>query len=175
MSGWGLRSCANEHEHLRGKTYTYTHSEGHWTWGEWRGVNNIWSPVTQIPIRTSTMKHLPIKSNDACDLKGITVKWCIQRDYGHLQMAGVQESAKSFDSPHWHKAGGWARDVFSYQYELNALSYKPLNPFIITSIAKHVSLAPWEIVRVCAPINAFLWEMIITNVEVGWMTIPHRV
>lgn len=40
----------------------------------------------------STMKHLPIKSNDARDLKGITVKWCIQWDYGHLQMAGVQES-----------------------------------------------------------------------------------
>lgn len=33
------------------------------------------------------MKHLPIKSNDACDLKGIKVKWCIQPDYGHLQMA----------------------------------------------------------------------------------------
>lgn len=45
------------------------------------------------------MKHLPIKSNDACDLKGITVKWCIQRDYGHLQMASVQESTESFGGP----------------------------------------------------------------------------
>lgn len=45
------------------------------------------------------MKHLPIKSNDACDLKGITVKWCIQWDYGHLQMAAAQESTKSFSSP----------------------------------------------------------------------------
>lgn len=115
VSGWGLRRCANEREHLRGKTHTYTHFEGHWTWGEWLGVNNIWSLVTQIPIWTSAMKHLPIKSNDACDLKGITVKWCIQRDYGHLQMASVQESAQSVGSPQWHKAGGWAREVFSHQ------------------------------------------------------------
>lgn len=93
----------------------HTHSEGHWTWGEWLRVNNIWSPVTQIPIRTSAMKHLPIKSNDACDLKGITVKWCVQRHYGHLQMAGVQEV----------QAAGWARNGFNHQYELNVLCYKP--------------------------------------------------
>lgn len=50
------------------------------------------------------MKHLPIKSNDACDSKGITVKWCIQLDYGHLQMASIQENAESFGRPFWHKA-----------------------------------------------------------------------
>lgn len=155
VSGRGLRSCAKQPEHLRGKTHTYTHFEGHWTWGEWLRVNNIWSPVTQIPIRMSTMKHLPIKSNDACDLKGIMVKWCIQRDYGHLQMAGVQESAKSFDSLYWHKAGGWARDVFSHQHELNALSYKHLNPFIIACIGKHLCLASREIVGECTSINVF--------------------
>lgn len=41
------------------------------------------------------MKHLPIKSNDACDLKGITVKWCIQPDYGYLQMASVHGKTQS--------------------------------------------------------------------------------
>lgn len=122
-----------------------SHFEGHWTSVEWLRVNNIWSPVTQIPIRTSTMKHLPIKSNDACDSRGIMVKWCIQPDYGHLQMASVQENAESFSRPYWHKARGWTRDVFGHQYELNALRYRPLNPFIIACAAMHLCLSSWEI------------------------------
>lgn len=83
-----LNTCEGEMH-----AYAHTHTLKVTELEEWLRVNNIWSPVARIPIRTSVMKHLPIKSNDACDLKGITVKWCIQRDYGHLQMAGVQESA----------------------------------------------------------------------------------
>lgn len=84
--------------------------EGHWTLGDWLNVS---SPVAQIPMPTSTMKHLPIKSNDACDLKGITGKWCIQRHDGHLQMADAEES------PHL-KAGKQARNfVFLFFVDVN--------------------------------------------------------
>lgn len=109
------------------------------------------------------MKHLPIKSNDACDLKGITVKWCIQRDYGRLQMAGVQKSAKSFGSPHRRKAGGWTRDVFGHQCELNALVYKPLNSFI-TAEAR---IGPRTLGNSSGVLfsKCLLWDMIIKNVS----------
>lgn len=124
----------------RENTQIRTRFEGHWTSGEWL---NVCSPVAQIPIRTSTMKHLPIKSNDACDLNRITGKWCIQRHDGHLQMASVQES------PHWNKAGKRARNVFIQWYELNPFCSKPLKPVITVCSANHLCRAPREIV-LCA-------------------------
>ena len=73
----GAESCQNPKTPAREKlthTHTHTHTLKVTKLEEGDSGNNIWSPDSQIPICTLTMKHLPIKSNDACDLKGITVK-----------------------------------------------------------------------------------------------------
>lgn len=74
------------------RAHMCAHFEGHRTWAEWlRGGQHLVSSYWNPSLYTSAMKHLPIKSNDACDSKGIKVKWCVQWLNGHLQMAAVQE------------------------------------------------------------------------------------
>lgn len=128
----------------RQNAHTCAYFEGHWTWGEWlRGgphlVSSYWNPS----LYTSAMKHLPIKSNDACDSRGIKVKWCIQRHDGHLQMASVQErdhqlATLAFSSILSHLC-------FSCkQNGPNGPSYQLLMRILKTHISRKWCKASWE-------------------------------